>query len=88
MAGADPNTWIKPAIQSILKESQVGHDAQVNVENVPYGTWIWDDNEKEHIHVTSKELKSSLGARGYAKLRRQLVRVALTWSRLREVAGR
>jgi len=80
--------WIKPAIQSLLKETYQGHDVQVNVENVPYGMWIWDDRDLEHVHVTSRELKATLGSGGLEKFRRNLVWKSLTWDQLRVVAGR
>ncbi len=96
MTRPDPNAWIKPAIRNILKRplgdgwgiTWVEKDVQVNVENVPYGVWIWDDKDEAHIHLTSRELKSSLGARGYARLRKKLAKASLTWPLLREAAGR
>ena len=96
MTGSDPNEWIKPAIQAVLKHAVgdgwgtiwVEKDVQVNVENVPYGTWVWNNTDEAHVHLTSRELKSFLGARGYARLREKLVKVKLTWPMLREAAGR
>jgi hypothetical protein len=80
--------WIKPAIRAAIREPHRGHDVQVSVENVPYGMWVWDDAGLEHVHVTSRELKATLGPRGLTRFRRNLVRKSLTWNQLRETAGR
>ena len=83
----DPNK-VKSGIVDILREQYPGKDLHVTVGPNGYGCFIWDDRGSAHVHISSRELRSSLGARGYAKLRKRLVKVSLTWNQLREAAGR
>ena len=80
--------WIKPAIRKLLLEENPGQDVTVNVENVPYGMWLWEETSGSHVHMPSRELKASLGVRDCARLRKRLVRSHTTWGELRARAGR
>ena len=75
--------WIKPAIRDLLLEENPGQDVTVDVENVGYGTWLWEETSGSHVHMPSRELKASLGVRDCARLRKRLVRARTTWDDLR-----
>ena len=80
--------WIKPAIQTLLGTETSEQNVIVTVENVSYGTWLWDEGSHTHVHLPGNELRKTLGHSGVRKLRFSLVPVSTTWDKLRQVAGR
>lgn len=51
---------IKVKIRSILAERLPGVDVAVWAFGIPYGYWIWDENELTHDHLKAKDIDQEI----------------------------
>ncbi len=81
--GSSDVQWIKPAIADILKKQEPDRDVRVDVGNVKYGSWIWDESTGVHCHFSVKDLAADLGRKAAKQLVAELPVVILTWDQLK-----
>ena len=81
--GSSDVQWIKPAIADILKGQEPNRDVRVDVGNVKYGSWIWDESTGVHCHFSVKDLAVDLGRKAAKQLVSELPVVILTWDQLK-----
>lgn len=82
-AASEGSDWIKPAIANLLNRAIPDESARVQVENVDYGTWIWEEQEQMHVHAPFKMLRSRMGKDEARKFNEFLPVVKATWSDVR-----
>ena len=85
--GSSDVQWIKPAIADILKTQEPDRDVRVDVGNVKYGSWIWDESTGVLGHFSVKDLAADLGRKAAKQLVSELPVVILTWDQLKARRG-
>jgi hypothetical protein len=82
-AAVESTDWVKPAIANLLNRAIPDESARVRVENVDYGTWIWNEKEQLHEHAPFKTLRSQMGKEQAQKFNELLPVVKATWDDVR-----
>lgn len=63
---------MKSKIQKVLKEKHPGEDLSLYAFGIPYGFWVWSEEEEIHHQLKSKDLDQ--------EIRDTLLKVTLTKS--------